>query len=140
MGKSPDVPNMQPIVTQCLQGMKIKGDRGLDQYCGNVSMKVHCKLGGVTHQIRIPALDSRTMMIGADVCPRSALSVIYPAQPAQGYPSSSEGRPRASIDRGHSEHDLRRKYLYAPWHPVTRRPHVGRLRVRSVDCELKVRP
>ncbi|CAD6584810.1 MAG: hypothetical protein TREMPRED_003962 [Tremellales sp. Tagirdzhanova-0007] len=56
-----------PIVTQCLQGMKIKQERGLDQYCGNISMKIHCKLGGVTHQVRIPALDERTMMIGADV-------------------------------------------------------------------------
>ena len=75
-GNSAEVPNIQPIVTQCLQGMKIKQERGLDQYCGNISMKIHCKLGGVTHQVRIPALDERTMMIGADVCLRSALFVM----------------------------------------------------------------
>jgi eukaryotic translation initiation factor 2C len=54
-------------VTQVLQAAKIKSDRGIDQYCGNVSMKIHCKLGGVTHQVLIPALDAKTMMIGADV-------------------------------------------------------------------------
>ncbi|WVQ83346.1 hypothetical protein IAT38_005485 [Cryptococcus sp. DSM 104549] len=57
---------MKPVVTQCLQAQKIKSDRGLDQYCGNVSMKVHAKLGGLTHQVQ-HKIEKTTMMIGADV-------------------------------------------------------------------------
>ncbi|WWC59473.1 uncharacterized protein I303_102029 [Kwoniella dejecticola CBS 10117] len=57
---------LKPVVTQCLQSQKIKSDRGLDQYCGNVAMKVHVKLGGITHQVS-HGIDSKTMMIGADV-------------------------------------------------------------------------
>ncbi|OCF32605.1 argonaute [Kwoniella heveanensis BCC8398] len=56
----------KPIVTQCLQAQKIKSDRGLDQYCGNVAMKVHSKLGGLTHQVQ-HQIDKNVMMIGADV-------------------------------------------------------------------------
>ncbi len=58
---------LKPVVTQALQAQKIKSDKGLDQYCGNVSMKIHCKLGGVTHQVQTQALDVKTMMLGADV-------------------------------------------------------------------------
>lgn len=43
-----------PVVTQCLVAAKLKNERGLDQYCGNVSMKIHAKLGGLTHQIPMP--------------------------------------------------------------------------------------
>ncbi|WWC67948.1 uncharacterized protein I206_101867 [Kwoniella pini CBS 10737] len=57
---------LKPVVTQCLQSQKIKSDRGLDQYCGNVAMKIHVKLGGVTHQVA-HGIDNKTMMIGADV-------------------------------------------------------------------------
>ncbi|WVF69797.1 hypothetical protein IAT40_004576 [Kwoniella sp. CBS 6097] len=57
---------LKPIVTQCLQAQKIKGDRGLDQYCGNVAMKVHSKLGGLTHQVQ-HQIEKNMMMIGADV-------------------------------------------------------------------------
>ncbi|KAK8847412.1 hypothetical protein IAR55_005270 [Kwoniella newhampshirensis] len=55
-----------PVVTQCLQSAKIKNDRGLDQYCGNVAMKIHAKLGGLTHQVQ-HSIEKNTMMIGADV-------------------------------------------------------------------------
>lgn len=60
-------------MTQLLQTQKIRGDRGMDQYIGNVSMKVSClrlsvilearleltlqvhaKLGGVTHHVPQP--------------------------------------------------------------------------------------
>ncbi|WVQ98060.1 hypothetical protein IAU59_005182 [Kwoniella sp. CBS 9459] len=57
-----------PVVTQLMQGSKIRNPKGRDQYCGNLSMKVHSKLGGITHQVPIPRpLDNTTMMIGADV-------------------------------------------------------------------------
>ncbi|WVQ98061.1 hypothetical protein IAU59_005183 [Kwoniella sp. CBS 9459] len=56
----------KPVVTQCLQAQKIKQERGLDQYCGNVAMKVHSKLGGLTHQVQ-HQIEKNTMMIGADV-------------------------------------------------------------------------
>ncbi|KAI5451380.1 Protein argonaute [Naganishia albida] len=59
-----------PVVTQCLQAAKIKSDRGLDQYCANVAMKINAKLGGVTHAVPVgdlPGLNNRTMIVGADV-------------------------------------------------------------------------
>ncbi|KIR56890.1 argonaute [Cryptococcus gattii Ru294] len=55
----------KPVVTQCLQSLKIKSDRGIEQYCGNVAMKVHAKLGGLTHQVS-HQLERTTMMVGAD--------------------------------------------------------------------------
>ncbi|WWD21504.1 hypothetical protein CI109_105990 [Kwoniella shandongensis] len=58
----------RPVVSQIMQSSKITSTRGIDQYCGNMSMKVHAKLGGITHQVLVPqALDKTTMMIGADV-------------------------------------------------------------------------
>ncbi|ORY31025.1 putative Argonaute-like protein [Naematelia encephala] len=58
----------KPVVTQCLQAQKLKADRGIEQYLGNVSMKIHSKLGGVTHEVPNPqVLDVTTMMLGADV-------------------------------------------------------------------------
>ncbi|KAK1921573.1 eukaryotic translation initiation factor 2C 2 [Papiliotrema laurentii] len=59
----------KPVVTQCLQGAKVKPDaRGLDQYLGNVSMKIHAKLGGVTHEVDLSrVIDKKTMIMGADV-------------------------------------------------------------------------
>ncbi|WRT64767.1 uncharacterized protein IL334_001701 [Kwoniella shivajii] len=57
---------LKPVVTQCVQSQKIKSDRGIDQYCGNLAMKVHAKLGGVTHGVA-HGIDNKTMMIGADV-------------------------------------------------------------------------
>ncbi|BEI84075.1 hypothetical protein CcaverHIS002_0406790 [Cutaneotrichosporon cavernicola] len=51
--------------TQCLLGQKILQDRSLDQYCGNVAMKIQAKLGGVTHEV--PMTEVTTIMIGADV-------------------------------------------------------------------------
>ncbi|OCF58805.1 argonaute [Kwoniella mangroviensis CBS 10435] len=57
---------LKPVVTQCLQSAKIKSDRGMDQYCGNVAMKVHAKLGGITHVVG-HGIEKNTMMVGADV-------------------------------------------------------------------------
>ncbi|ODN82180.1 hypothetical protein L202_02471 [Cryptococcus amylolentus CBS 6039] len=56
----------KPVVTQCLQSARIKSPRRLDQYCGNVAMKVQAKVGGLTHQVD-HKIDKTTMMIGADV-------------------------------------------------------------------------
>ncbi|KAJ9098336.1 hypothetical protein QFC19_006460 [Naganishia cerealis] len=59
-----------PVVTQCLQASKIRSDRGLDQYCANVAMKINAKLGGVTHTVPmsdLPGMNTRTMLVGADV-------------------------------------------------------------------------
>lgn len=73
-----------PVVTQCLQAAKIKSDRGLDQYCANVAMKVNAKLGGVTHHVPLsdlPGLTNRTMLVGADVThpPSRGDDVIAPS-------------------------------------------------------------
>jgi eukaryotic translation initiation factor 2C len=73
-----------PVVTQCLQAAKIKSERGLDQYCANVAMKVNAKLGGVTHHVPLsdlPGLDNRTMLVGADVThpPSRGDDVISPS-------------------------------------------------------------
>ncbi|WVQ69267.1 uncharacterized protein L199_007484 [Kwoniella botswanensis] len=57
---------LKPVVTQCLQSAKIKSDRGIDQYCGNVAMKLHAKLGGITHVVN-HGIEKNTMMVGADV-------------------------------------------------------------------------
>lgn len=59
-----------PVPTQCLLASKLRSDRGLDQYASNVSMKIHAKLGGVTHTVPLqdlPGLTNRTMIVGADV-------------------------------------------------------------------------
>ncbi|WVR04637.1 hypothetical protein IAU60_001648 [Kwoniella sp. DSM 27419] len=56
----------KPVVTQCLQAAKISNPRGLDMYCENVAMKIHAKLGGITHQVQ-HQIERNTMMIGADV-------------------------------------------------------------------------
>ncbi len=61
---------LKPVVTQCLVAQKLSSDRGIDQYCGNVSMKIHAKLGGVTHMVpptEMPKVTNKTMIIGADV-------------------------------------------------------------------------
>ncbi|WRT64769.1 uncharacterized protein IL334_001703 [Kwoniella shivajii] len=73
-----------PVVTQIMQSAKVKNDRGRDQYCGNMSMKVHAKLGGITHTVKIPqAIDKTTMLVGADVSHPPQLtqraSVIHPS-------------------------------------------------------------
>ncbi|WWC86900.1 uncharacterized protein L201_001779 [Kwoniella dendrophila CBS 6074] len=56
----------KPVVTQILMSSKFRNERGLDQYLNNVTMKVHSKLGGVTHAVP-GIIDKTTMMIGADV-------------------------------------------------------------------------
>ncbi|KAJ9093915.1 hypothetical protein QFC19_008147 [Naganishia cerealis] len=59
-----------PVPTQCLLASKLRSERGLDQYCNNVAMKIHSKVGGVTHTVPLqdlPGLTNRTMLVGADV-------------------------------------------------------------------------
>lgn len=74
-----------PVVTQCLQAAKVgAASRGLDQYCANVAMKVNAKLGGVTHTVPmsdLPGMNSRTMLVGADVThpPARGDNVIAPS-------------------------------------------------------------
>ncbi|GFZ47745.1 hypothetical protein JCM24511_05492 [Saitozyma sp. JCM 24511] len=57
----------KPIVTQIMAADKLNKDNGLDQYLGNVSMKIHVKLGGVTHVVQQPMIDTKTMIVGVDV-------------------------------------------------------------------------
>nr|XP_019005135.1 uncharacterized protein I203_01979 [Kwoniella mangroviensis CBS 8507]OCF68596.1 hypothetical protein I203_01979 [Kwoniella mangroviensis CBS 8507] len=58
----------KPVVTQIMLSARFKIERGLSMYLSNVSMKIHSKLGGVTHAVPIPSsIDKTTMLIGADV-------------------------------------------------------------------------
>ena len=59
-----------PVPTQCLLSKKLQQDRGLDQYCANVSLKINAKLGGINVSIplsELPGIDNKTMLVGADV-------------------------------------------------------------------------
>ncbi|KAK4686283.1 eukaryotic translation initiation factor 2C, partial [Tremellales sp. Uapishka_1] len=61
-----------PVPTQCLQAMKIRrDDKGIDAYTSNVAMKIHSKLGGLTHQVPLSDLPGmvkgKTMLLGADL-------------------------------------------------------------------------
>ncbi|KAJ9122250.1 hypothetical protein QFC22_001670 [Naganishia vaughanmartiniae] len=72
-----------PVPTQCLLASKLQGGK-LDQYTNNVSMKIHSKLGGVTHSVPLqdlPGLTNRTMLVGADVShpPNRGDNVISPS-------------------------------------------------------------
>ncbi|KAL1411709.1 Protein argonaute [Vanrija albida] len=72
--------NLQPVVTQCLVADKLMNERGLDQYLGNVAMKIHAKVGGVTHEVSVPGVDATTMVIGADVThPSGGLGKLNPS-------------------------------------------------------------
>ncbi|GAA5922205.1 hypothetical protein JCM1841_000674 [Sporobolomyces salmonicolor] len=58
------------IPTQVLLSKKIKDSRGIDQYCGNVCLKLNIKLGGVNSEVKqqdLPKFGKTTMMLGADV-------------------------------------------------------------------------
>ncbi|WRT64768.1 uncharacterized protein IL334_001702 [Kwoniella shivajii] len=58
----------KPVVTQLMLTAKFRNERGLRTYLGNVAMKIHSKLGGVTHTVAIPhSIDRTTMIVGADV-------------------------------------------------------------------------
>lgn len=73
-----------PVPTQCLLASKLRSERGLDQYCNNVAMKIHSKLGGVTHTVPLqdlPGLNDKTMLVGADVShpPSRGDNIIAPS-------------------------------------------------------------
>ncbi|WWD00595.1 hypothetical protein V866_007530 [Kwoniella sp. B9012] len=54
-----------PVVTQLMISAKFRNPRGISAYLTNVAMKIHSKLGGVTHSV--PAHRLTTMLVGADV-------------------------------------------------------------------------
>nr|XP_019047161.1 hypothetical protein I302_03768 [Kwoniella bestiolae CBS 10118]OCF26091.1 hypothetical protein I302_03768 [Kwoniella bestiolae CBS 10118] len=57
-----------PVVTQIMISAKSNNARGIGAYLSNVAMKVHSKLGGVTHAVPVPGvIDQTTMLVGADV-------------------------------------------------------------------------
>ncbi|GAA6003090.1 hypothetical protein JCM10207_001981 [Rhodosporidiobolus poonsookiae] len=64
-----DLPVALP--TQVLLIKKLTNERGVDQYCGNVSLKLNAKLGGVNSTIvanDLPGFNpKKTLMLGADV-------------------------------------------------------------------------
>lgn len=63
-----DLPS--PVPNQCLMARKALNERGQDQYCANVAMKVNVKLGGANHSVTpndVPAFTPTTMILGADV-------------------------------------------------------------------------
>ncbi|ORY30401.1 Piwi domain-domain-containing protein [Naematelia encephala] len=72
-----------PVVTQVLLGTNFRKEgSSLDQYINNITMKIHAKMGGITHEVPVPTvLDSNTMMIGADVThpPPSKPGAIAPS-------------------------------------------------------------
>ncbi|GAA5934977.1 argonaute/piwi family protein [Sporobolomyces koalae] len=58
------------IPTQVLLAKKITNPKGVDQYCGNVCLKINLKLGGVNSIISpndLPKFGNSTIMFGADV-------------------------------------------------------------------------
>ncbi|GAA5908226.1 hypothetical protein JCM5296_000418 [Sporobolomyces johnsonii] len=58
------------IPSQVLLAKKIMEQRGIDQYCGNVCLKLNIKLGGVNSEVKpqdLPNFGKTTMMFGADV-------------------------------------------------------------------------
>lgn len=63
-----DLPS--PVPSQCVIGRKALNERGQDQYCANVAMKVNVKLGGANHSVTandVPGFTNTTMVLGADV-------------------------------------------------------------------------
>ncbi|BGP40812.1 Protein argonaute [Rhodotorula kratochvilovae] len=59
------------VLTQVLLIKKAFNDRGVDQYCGNVCLKLNAKLGGVNSTIApvdLPGfVPNKTLLLGADV-------------------------------------------------------------------------
>lgn len=59
-----------PVASQCLLGRKALNQKGQDQYCANVAMKINVKLNGSNHIVTpqdLPGLTASTMIMGADV-------------------------------------------------------------------------
>lgn len=52
-----------------VQASKLTSDRGLDQYCANVGLKINLKLGGANQSLKNMGLfgDGKTMLVGLDV-------------------------------------------------------------------------
>ncbi|GAA5968532.1 hypothetical protein JCM3765_006724 [Sporobolomyces pararoseus] len=58
------------IPSQVLLGKKLSNPKGVEQYCGNVCLKLNLKLGGVNSILApadLPKFGTTTMMIGCDV-------------------------------------------------------------------------
>ncbi|RXK35353.1 hypothetical protein M231_07375 [Tremella mesenterica] len=68
-----------PVPTQCMQGEQIR--KNSEQYKGNMAMKVHMKLGGVTHVVKHQKVDATVMIMGADVShpPNRGANLIQPS-------------------------------------------------------------
>ncbi|ORY89743.1 Piwi domain-domain-containing protein [Leucosporidium creatinivorum] len=68
-----------PLPSQvCLAKNIVNGPR-LDQFCGNLLLKIHAKLGGVNSQVAptdLPGWTSKTMMLGADVTHPTGASTL----------------------------------------------------------------
>lgn len=60
-----------PVASQCLLARKALNERGQDQYCANVGMKINVKLNGSNHAVDstqdLPGIGPQTMLVGADV-------------------------------------------------------------------------
>nr|XP_018265467.1 uncharacterized protein I303_01833 [Kwoniella dejecticola CBS 10117]OBR87625.1 hypothetical protein I303_01833 [Kwoniella dejecticola CBS 10117] len=73
----------EPVVTQIMLSQKFMNPRGLDMYLSNVAMKVHAKLGGVTHTVSVPdTIDRYTMLVGADVTHPPPVTKDRPLMPS----------------------------------------------------------
>ncbi|CAO1623705.1 unnamed protein product [Parajaminaea phylloscopi] len=59
-----------PVASQCLLARKAVNQKGQDQYCANVAMKINVKLNGANHVVPsqdLPGFSATTMVMGADV-------------------------------------------------------------------------
>ncbi|KAK0545225.1 Protein argonaute, partial [Tilletia horrida] len=59
-----------PVPSQVLNTRKALNDRGQQQYCANVAMKINIKLGGANWTVPdrdLPGITDETMIVGADV-------------------------------------------------------------------------
>ncbi|WWC67950.1 uncharacterized protein I206_101869 [Kwoniella pini CBS 10737] len=73
----------KPVVTQIMLSSKSGNEKGLSMYLSNVAMKIHSKLGGVTHEVAIPlSINKTTMLVGADVTHPPPPSKSRPLQPS----------------------------------------------------------
>lgn len=92
---------------------------------GPVSMKIHAKMGGVTHTVPMPnILTKDTLMIGADVS--VILHTLIPYMPERsGDPPTSQGRTDPALDRCLRGHHQWRADPDDAGHPTPRRPKVS---------------
>ncbi|ODO01573.1 hypothetical protein I350_06393 [Cryptococcus amylolentus CBS 6273] len=77
---------LKPVPTQCLQPAMIKCDRAFDEYCREVAMDVHSKLGGVTHQVQ-HQIPKTTVMVVADTGHAPARGASVPPPVAVAVPA-----------------------------------------------------